>query len=405
MTSPALTQLKSSASAAPGTDLGLRLALACIALWCNTRNADDVRSVAAAVDWERFPAVLAAHSLAAMVVPQLASTCSDVVPTAVLERLREDVSQKAVANLQQTAELIAILQLFDAKGIRVIPYKGPVLASALYGNLGLRQFSDLDILVAREELPAAEAALLSSGYAPDVALAPGQRRALLRFDCELNFRRGAHYVELHWAVAPYQFGVEFAFESLWARREKLALGGRTVASLSPEDLLLVLSLHAAKHAWNEINWICDVLALVRTREIDWDTVFGRARKLGMERIVAITLALADVVVNGVLPQPVMAWVAADPAVPSFVRSLKRAWEPPQIPLSDWQRHRLLMQVRERWTDRARYAGHLVLTPGLEEWSLVDLPGWLAVLYLPLRLGRIARKILLGPPSSRRPKSH
>ena len=33
------------------------------------------------------------------------------------------------------------------QGIAAIPYKGPVLAAAVYGNLALRTFSDLDILV------------------------------------------------------------------------------------------------------------------------------------------------------------------------------------------------------------------------------------------------------------------
>jgi len=49
-----------------------------------------------------------------------------------------------------TGELLKLLNLFAAHGIGVIPYKGPTFGSCRLGNLALREFTDLDILVQTE---------------------------------------------------------------------------------------------------------------------------------------------------------------------------------------------------------------------------------------------------------------
>jgi len=50
-------------------------------------------------------------------------------------------------NFFLTKELLELLTLFEAHCIPASPYKGPALAIMAYGNLALRQFSDLNILV------------------------------------------------------------------------------------------------------------------------------------------------------------------------------------------------------------------------------------------------------------------
>jgi hypothetical protein len=45
-----------------------------------------------------------------------------------------------------------------------VPYKGPVLAAAVYGHLSLRQIRDLDILVHPSEVRPAGELLISQGY-------------------------------------------------------------------------------------------------------------------------------------------------------------------------------------------------------------------------------------------------
>ena len=70
-----------------------------------------------------------------------------------MQRFNEATERTTMSNLYLTQEMLKLLSAFRKKGIPAIPYKGPVLAQAVYGNVGLRQFGDLDITVPEDCVP------------------------------------------------------------------------------------------------------------------------------------------------------------------------------------------------------------------------------------------------------------
>jgi len=80
-----------------------------------------------------------------------------------MERIRTQFLANAGRNLLLTRKTLKDFKLLESNGILAIPFKGPVLASSLYGNLALRTFSDLDILVVKKDIMKAKDVLLSSG--------------------------------------------------------------------------------------------------------------------------------------------------------------------------------------------------------------------------------------------------
>ncbi len=82
-------------------------------------------------------------------------------------------------NILLTHELQKLLALFADNDVRAVPYKGPALALQLYGNVALRQFSDLDILVHPRDVLRARDLLLAEGYAQLPPLTDGQQAVLL----------------------------------------------------------------------------------------------------------------------------------------------------------------------------------------------------------------------------------
>ena len=70
-------------------------------------------------------------------------------------------------------------------------------------------------------------------------------------------------VELHWAITSWTFFFPLNPEHLWERLETGSLEGTPVRTLAPEDLLLILCVHGAKHYWSKLGWICDVAELLR----------------------------------------------------------------------------------------------------------------------------------------------
>jgi len=60
-----------------------------------------------------------------------------------------------------------------------IPYKGPTLALAVYGNLALREFTDLDILVQTQNVRQAAELLKDRGYQGQFQLGSAQEADFL----------------------------------------------------------------------------------------------------------------------------------------------------------------------------------------------------------------------------------
>ena len=306
------------------------------------------------------------------------------------------------ANLRRslwfTAELARIMQHFERVQLRAIPYKGPVLAQSLYRDLGLRSFSDLDFLISSADFGRAQQALAEIGYRPSsvvtTVLTPAVERFWLRTGYERSFdsAAGKNLVELQWAVLPYFYGVDLSVDDLLARAGRTVVGGREVPCLSPEDSLLVLCLHAAKHLWTRLIWLADIAETLRIQTIDYALVFSQARALGIARILDVSFWLVKNVLRAEIPKPAEEMIAADVQVPAlgseFAERLARG---AAYDFESTEYFRRILRLRERRGDRWRYLWRLAWTPGTGDIAAVRLPGALFPLYRIVRIGRLIGK--------------
>ncbi|HYN15630.1 MAG TPA: nucleotidyltransferase family protein [Terriglobales bacterium] len=341
------------------------------------------------LDWGWLLQVAQRHSVLPLVHRALGQLSS--VPEPVRETMESLFRQSARRSLFLTAELMRLLDGFSEHGISVLPYKGPSLAQSLYGDIALRSFSDLDLLVRIGDVQRATEALETLGYAADAPVPPARRSAHLALASEQMFRRStsAALVELQWRIVPRYFSVDFDFDWFWRTAVRASLGSRDVPALAPEALLLVLSVHGAKHKWESLVWIADIAQLLHKHpDLDWDSILRSARALGIERLLFLALALAAELLSVQLPGPVAQLVTSDPAIASLCRVVERnlACEVRSVP--SFSDHWFSLRGRERWRDRFRYVARLGLTPNPQDWALLPLPPALAPLYFgirPLRL--------------------
>ena len=164
-----------------------------------------------------------------------------------------------------------------------------------YGDVRLREFADLDILVRKEDLGRVIELLSSNGLQPAPALTKSQQAALRRFECAHNFGdEGEVLFDVHWNFAAPYSAFKFPVDRIWERRQRVSIGGRQLLSLSSEDLLLVLCLHGATHFWERLGWIADVAALVsREVNLNWEQVIADAANSGNRRMLSLGLSLAN----------------------------------------------------------------------------------------------------------------
>jgi hypothetical protein len=183
---------------------------------------------------------------------------------------------------------------------------------------------------------------------------------------------------------------------MFTRAVKVTLAGRAVRTPSAEDLLLVLSVHAAKHVWGRLIWLCDIAQVLKRGNLNWDLVQGRASELGIERILRITLLLANrllaMPIPGALETVILGDLAAR-AIADEIGGMLGAGASYSVEQVSY--FRLMMRVRERRVDRWRFLTRLTFTPGLGEWEVVRLPRILFPFYRLVRLARLAGRLARG----------
>ncbi len=350
------------------------------------------------MDWDYLLTAAQNHGLAPLLAAQI-KHFPDVFPADVTARLLAYSQQTAARSLLLMAELVRLLDLFEQRQIPALAYKGPALASLLYGNVALRDFCDLDILVPEREVPRAKECLMTEGYRPELTLTARQESAYLAEAASYDFLRSDRLcrVEIHWQAVARYCSVTFNPARLWNRRIEISMGGRQVFAPSAEDMLLWLSVHGAKHCWSRIGWIADLAELIASHTgLDWDLILREAREARIERVLLLGLDLAHRLFQAPLPPAVTRLLDSHPEIARLEERVYAQWADPSASEPGlFGRSRFFLRARERWSDRARYLFRFAFTPTPGDWMSVSLPDALFPLYGVLRWFRIAGKYALG----------
>lgn len=343
------------------------------------------------IDWDRTLRLAQHHGL----IPPLTAAVEKLgleVPSSFLKKLREENLKNTRQALWLTRELCRILTQLKARNVDALPYKGPVLAELLYGNVASRQFNDIDVLIRERDLPIAVAALHELGYEPGISLTPRQERAYVLSGYEYTFdgEYGRNLVEVQWRVLPRFYSVDLATEDLFESHLTVTFSGQSIWTLCPEDLLIVLCLHAAKHGWAQLSWLADISMLAQTAPLDWESAARTASRLGISRLVALTFCLCQRLWNTPLPEVLREEKFFDPIIMQQLDLLASGAE---LDVESILYFRRMLQVRERHIDQLRFLWRLTTTSGYGEWSTIRLPQSLFPLYGAVRAFRLGRRLL------------
>jgi hypothetical protein len=286
-------------------------------------------------------------------------------------------------NTLLTEELVRLLKLLADAGIPTMPLKGVALAQSLYGDPSMRTCVDIDILVPRSMVGRAFELLRAQGYASEFG-AGFFANLLLRHDIEYTLRRqerGFEFtVELHWGV---MWGGQLeasVTDQLWADAYSTTVFGAPAYALSPEWQILFLAAHAARHQWQGLKWLVDLHELFSSTEIDWDKLNKKAKQLGWEEVLRISLHVCHALFDTPVPANLSlgdlpTWVKLFPAAASASRT--DAFFPARL--------------LRRPAEKLRFFLRVLLVPTLAERRFLRLPSFLGLLYYPLRPLRLACK--------------
>jgi hypothetical protein len=357
-----------------------------------------------AVDWEPVLQLARDHRVTPLLYAHLKGADAGVVPSDVLQTLREEFQENAARTLRLAAEIRRILDLLAQEGIAAVSFKGLTLAAAYYGNLALREAGDIDLLIHRADIVKARRLMMDKGFRPIFptaseaearylsALTDERERKYLLSHCEHHLvdEAGGVNVDLHWAITLREFSLPLDAEVLWSRLQTTTLAGKPMPTLSAEDLLFVLCINGGKDCWRRLDRVCDVAQVLHTRpDLEWERVVSEARRVGGLRILLLGLLLASDLLDAALPELVARELARDPAVGRLADEVKQTMlckpspdEPSRAAMSVFH-----LRLRERKRDRLAYClAHL--RPGVGDWVSLPLPRGLSFLYYVIRPFRL-----------------
>ena len=391
-TLPAAEAAGADAAVAMTVDRGaltreFRLLLSCCRLETGDAVTTEIRSLLDAdLDWNRLIEWAVWHQVSPLLHRTLDRVAPEKVPPAIAHALRVNYQGWVEYTDKLWSELRRVLDGLAQGGVSAIPFKGPVLARSIYGEMALRPFSDLDFLLRPDDVDRALTILETLSYRLPSTLSPSRERYFRRFHNQYLISRGDAKVliEPHWALTQHIFAVHPDQEALWERAVSIDIDGYRVRRFAPRDELLVLCIHGFTEQWRRLKWICDIAEFVRAnRTIDWDALLREASAVGCARILVLGLVLAHDLLDAPVPDRVFAH--RDSRLEGLIAHVHGALFKEKI--EDrflFKPNAFYFHARERPQDRVRYVLRRVLAPRPVIIELVRLPDSLLWAYYPAR---------------------
>jgi hypothetical protein len=246
------------------------------------------------VDWEYIRETAIQHGIIPLLYKRLKGEMAYLVPSDELSTFRTLFMANAIKNIRMEQHLLKTLDILADSAVEAMPFKGPALAVQAYGDLSMRSFYDLDILIHDADQSKVYQILTSQGY---ILTGPGwmsiERRLGILDRKDLKFSTLNGILELHWKIIERLYAVSLDMDQIWDRSLPLLMNSRKIKTMSPEDMVIVMCFHGLKHAWQNLEWLADLIHTISNNpDIKWHDVVVRAENIGLKRIVLIGLFLA-----------------------------------------------------------------------------------------------------------------
>ncbi|MBB5886421.1 hypothetical protein GGR71_003504 [Xanthomonas sp. F1] len=244
--------------------------------------------------------MLTQHRLALALPP--AETLAATMPAPLCDVLRQRQRRMLVHTLRQTAALQQIVRCLDDAGLRHCLLKGQGYA-ALFGSPQHREACDIDLLIDATDRDRVLPLLERLGYLLDPDAADALDR-YVRDNHALSLRHADSglVLELHLRLANQAREFPLQPAALWDdHTTRVRVAGVQVTTLAPPLAVVYAAFHGTKHNWHRAFWLVDLAQALRSPSLDWHATLTLARRLGVERQLALGALLAEATLGIGLP--------------------------------------------------------------------------------------------------------
>jgi hypothetical protein len=198
-----------------------------------------------------------------------------VIPSKIMTHLNAIYHRSLLRNILLSAYFKKIQNSFSEKGIPIIPLKGIYLAETFYIDIGLRQMSDIDLLVQEKDTEKSLKILSELGFVAKERIKTAFIKDQSGAKHLPTMVKNDVFVEIHFRVRTDNKLNSIDIGDYWKSSSPVMLFNTQTLALSPENLLQYLCIHLERH-FNEgkiqLYQFTDLLILLKKhyRSINWE---------------------------------------------------------------------------------------------------------------------------------------
>lgn len=374
-----------------------KLLLNCALTNLSEINVKNIKELTAMdLDWDYVVKMAYMHRLSPLLYWHLNKISPEAIPSNFKNDLKEHFHKNVRKNLVMFKELLEVIDVLQKQGITPIPYKGPALAIMTYKNLGFRVFGDLDFYIPLKDVPKTRDILIKTGYEPWMELTSNQEKTFFKFQREYHFtnQKTGITLEIKWKFLSLFSSIPnepFIYEKEFLK--EVDLDQFRVKTISPEYLILILSIHNASHSFSSLYRFCDISELIKSENnINWQHLLKLASEVGVKRIFMINLYILRELFAIQLPEHILELITTDEDVGNISKDIIRRLFS-QKPMGILEKVTFHMKLREKRGDKIKTLLNTVFlpTPGVIE--AVSLPLVFEPAYYILRVFQMFKNII------------
>lgn len=242
-------------------------------------------------DWTYFSSLANRHGVAALVYTNLEKLgFLQYLPTEHCESLHNALLVNISRNARYAKETEGLVSILNSHNIKIVLLKGLALELSVYDNCGLRQMTDVDVLLKREDCGRARKILMENGFTSLPVKSILHKPVLEYIGKHLpTLNRNGFAVELHHEL--FGTGKNVLTRMLYDTSQKITLNSETTYIPAPQIFLLYLVKHLYLHEMNnesQLRLYADLVVLIEKHreEIINEDLLVYAVDAGMEEILA-----------------------------------------------------------------------------------------------------------------------
>ena len=170
-----------------------------------------------------------------------------IIPASAKEQLKNELHAITLHNFAIAQETQRIVNRLQAHDIAVIPYKGVAFSNQFYGDISMRESSDIDLIIDKEKVTNAIQLFEEDGFAISyLQLPPNGKESYYIENKDLCFDKKTEqhnwHIELHWMITHPIYGAPLSLNTFQLNRQK---AGEKI--LSKQEHLRAALLHHMVH--------------------------------------------------------------------------------------------------------------------------------------------------------------